>query len=298
MARDSAESAYSERSALESARWADRATEPGVEELGLGGDLVDLDAELADSDFSDILFGINDDEESAPSAGDAALDGLVAAKLAQAASQARYRPRTGGVTKKSGLVSFGPEDFEEGPQRDAFVIIREHKAALFGCLSAPAQVFRAIKWFFTDADDGLTPTFELCCGALDVRTDVLRLRLQYEFFLRWWVAPRPFPFDSVAVPQIILREITYVCPDLGRDIAELAWVRPGITTEAIVATIGHDQEVRRDLTRLDERMLVCEQGDGNWYLTGRNPLLLRQRLILKGVSPSVVGGSMHWGRLF
>lgn len=115
MARDSAESAYLERSAWESARWADRATETGVEELGLGGDLVDLDAELADSDFSDILFGINDDEESAPSAGDAALDGLVAAKLAQAASQARYRPRTGGVTKKSGLVSFGPEDFEEGP---------------------------------------------------------------------------------------------------------------------------------------------------------------------------------------
>jgi hypothetical protein len=196
------------------------------------------------------------------------------------------------------LVSFGPEDFEEGPQRDAFVIIREHKAALFGCLSAPTHVFRAIKWFFTDEDDGLTPTFELCCAALDARTDILRLRLQYEFFLRWWVAPRSFPFQSVAVPQLVLREITYACPDLGRDIAELAWARPGITTAAIVAAIGHEKEVRRDLTRLDDRMLICEQGDGNWYLTGRNPVLLRQRLILKGIRPSVLGGSIHWGRLF
>jgi len=262
-----------------------------VEDLGLVGGAVDLDAELADSSFSDLLL----DETELTEPG---LTSVAQTKLSAAAASVKHRPRTGGITKKAGLVSFGPEDFEEGPQRDAFTIIRDHKFTLFGSLSASARVWKSIHWFFAGDDDGRTPTFDLCCAALDVRADVLRLRLHYEFFLRWWIAPKPFPFMTVPVPSLIAAEIAYICPELGRDLAFLAWTRPGIHTQTLIDELGQEAKVRRDLARLDERLMLCEQGEGHWYLTGRNPLLLRQRLILKGASPAVIGGSMHWSRMF
>jgi hypothetical protein len=275
------------------AAWWDGSDSAGIEDIGLGGSFVDLDLELRDGEFAHVLVGGNDLDDAQ---GLSNLDASSVLEQAAATIGYQYRPRFTGA--KRAELSFGPDDFEEGPERDAFVIIRQHKHRIFGSRTTPSSILKSIEWFFTAEDDGQTATFDLCCGALGVRADVLRLRLQYEFFLRWWVAPRPFEFLCSPVPDMIMADVAYSCPETGRTLASLVWRNPGIGTEALVAELGHEAQIKRDLTRLDEQCLICEQGTGTWYLTGRNPFLMRQRLILRGAKPSVVGGSVHWSRLF
>jgi hypothetical protein len=202
-----------------------------------------------------------------------------------------------GSRKKANLVSFSEEDFDEGPQRDAFVIIKAYKNRLFAGTLAKTDVWSAIEWFFTGYDNGIDPTFDLCCRALDARIDVLRLRIHYEFYLRWWVSPIEFPFLTVRVPSVLEAEILYVAGPLGLDLCREAWCRPGISTESLIDRVGHAVEAAKALQRLDEKMILCLQGENSWYLTGRNPHLLRQRLSDRGVSQSSLGGSIHWSRM-
>lgn len=203
------------------------------------------------------------------------------------------------VRKKAALVGFSEEDFEEGPQRDAFVIVRSFKQQLFA--SGPQRLrdaWAAIEFFFTLQDNGDDVTFDLCCRALDARIDVLRLRIQYEFFLRWWVAPTPFPFMTVPVPDIIEGEILYAAGQPGMDLARRAWLRPGISTEALIDGMGPADTALRLLERLDDKMLLCRQGADSWYLTGRNPYLLRLRLAERDMRKATgLGSSIHWSRL-
>ena len=105
---------------------------------------------------------------------------------------------------------------------------------------------------------------------------------------------------ATEVPEDIDSECAYVAGLLGRDLAYAAWCQPGITADALTQAVGSSQEVvRKALERLDDKMLLCCQGDNNWYLTGRNPFLLRKRLAEKqGVSLNTLGGSIYWSRLF
>lgn len=200
--------------------------------------------------------------------------------------------------KKAALVGFSEEDFEEGPQRDAFIIIRSFKQQLFASPQRAGDAWRAIEFFFTLADNGQDVTFDLCCRALDARIDVLRLRIQYEFFLRWWVAPSPFPFLTVPVPSIIEGEILYAAGPLGMDLARRAWLLPGISSDGMMDGVADRAAALRMLERLDDKMLLCRQGADSWYLTGRNPYLLRLRLAERDVRKATgLGSSIHWSRL-
>lgn len=263
-------------------------TDPSV----LGGSDFDLFDPVYPGDLHErsTLDLVGDEEDS-----DLPPDGVH--ELGAAAQ--RHLPNSRkGTRKKAALISFDEDDFEPGPQRDAFVIVRSYKNLLFGTSSTPAQRWKAIEWFFTIADDGREVTFALCCQALGARIDVVRLRIHYEFFLRWWISPTEFPFLTVPVPDTIDGEIAYVSGEIGRDLATVAWNNPGITTDNLLAAVGGGQAATRVLQRLEEKFILCNQSAGNWYLTGRNPYLLRKALEeAKGGVNRAMGGTIHWSRL-
>ena len=261
-------------------------------EDALGGDDFDIfDAGFLGGANERLLVDLVVSEE------DLELASHTASELAEAAQRHLSNP-VKGTRKKAELVSFSEDDFEEGPQRDAFIIIKTYKNKLFGTAASPEDRWSAIRWFFTTEDDGLDPTFELCCQAFGARIDVLRLRIHYEFFLRWWVAPVDFPFATVGVPELIDGEIAYIAGEAGRDLAWAAWARPGITKDELLSGVSNRAEGERLLDRLHDKLILCEQNSGYWYLTGRNPFLMRKRLSeAKGKSYAELGGSVHWSRL-
>ncbi|MBK6616117.1 hypothetical protein [Ottowia sp.] len=239
---------------------------------------------------SDVLVGLVGSEE-----GDE-LASRSAQELNDAATRSLSDARQG-TRKKSELVSFSEEDFE-GPQRDAFILIRHHKNLLFGASSKPADQWRAIDWFFTYVDNGHEPTFDLACRAFGARIDVVRLRIHYEFFLRWFSSPIDFPFETVPVPDIIAGEVAYIGGEAGQRLASAAWVRPGIRTADLLAAAGTSREYTAALAQLEDKLILCQQSEGYWYLTGRNPYLLRQRLSEShGHLNANLGGSIHWSRM-
>lgn len=194
-------------------------------------------------------------------------------------------------------MSFSEEDFE-GAQRSAFILIRHYKNLLFGASSKAKDQWKAIDWFFTLTDDGVEPTFDLCCRAFGARIDVVRLRIHYEFFLRWTVMPCDFPFMTVPVPDIIAGEVAYIGGDAAQRLAHIAWNRPGIKTKELLALAGNTSATTSALAQLEDKLILCQQSEGFWYLTGRNPFLLRQRLSeSKGHLNANQGGSIHWSRM-
>lgn len=253
------------------------------------GDFLDLfDPRVFGYSPSDVLVGLVGAEEG----DDLAPDHLQ--ELADAASSSlSYARKTS--RKKSDLVSFSEEDFE-GAQRDAFVLIRHYKNLLFGAASKPEEQWKAIDWFFTLVDDGKA-TFDIACRAFGARIDVVRLRIQYEFFLRWTVVQTDFPFMTVPVPDLIDGEIAYIAGDQGQELARVAWNRPGISTSMLLERVGTDKATLAALARLEDKFILCQQED-HWYLTGRNPYLLRQRLSeTQGHRVPNAGGTIHWSRL-
>ena len=178
------------------------------------------------------------------------------------------------------------------------MIIKQYKNMLFGSGTKPADQWKAIDFFFTIADDGQKLTFDLCCRTLAARIDVIRLRIQYEFFLRWFIVTSDFPFLTVPVPDIIEGEIAYIAGAEGRRLATLAWNKPGISTDELLDRSGDDDSTRDALSRLEDKFILCQQDPGFWYLTGRNPYLMRRRLAeSSGRLNPQVGGSVHWSRL-
>lgn len=256
-----------------------------------GGDFDLFDTEFSGGADQFPSLGLVDGEE------DPELPSHGAEELGEAAQRHLSNSRKG-ARKKANLISFDEEDFELGPQRDAFIIVRSFKNLLFGTAANPQQRWKAIEWFFSSVDNGTDVTFSLCCQALGARIDVVRLRIHYEFFLRWWIAAEEFPFLTVPVPDTIDGEVAYVAGEIGRDLATVAWNSPGITTESLLAAVGHSPKAVDALHRLEEKFILCNQSAGNWYLTGRNPYLLRKALEeSRGALNGALGGSIHWSRL-
>ena len=254
------------------------------------GDFLDLfDPGSFGYSESDLLVGLVGAEEG----DELALDNFQ--ELSDAATRS-LSDACKGTRKKSELVSFSEEDFE-GAQKNAFILIRHYKNLLFGAASKAKDQWKAIDWFFTLTDDG-SATFDLACRAFGARMDVVRLRIHYEFFLRWVVIPCDFPFMTVPVPDIIAGEVAYIGGDAGQRLANIAWNRPGITTAELLSLAGNNDATGSALAQLEDKLILCQQSEGFWYLTGRNPYLLRQRLSeSKGHLVANLGGSIHWSRM-
>ncbi|HHN1486346.1 TPA: hypothetical protein ACRNDU_005634 [Pseudomonas aeruginosa] len=198
--------------------------------------------------------------------------------------------------KKDELRRLDEEDFEDGVTRLAFRIIKANVEALFA-KKLPTDVYvTAAQWVFGPTLGDWA--FDKCCEVLGARKDVIRLRIHYEFWRRWYVFPVEFPFMIDPVPEAVADEIFILAGDEGYDLARVAWGQPGIRSADLLALAsgGNVTEAYRSaLERLSDRYMLSQQNDC-WYLTGRNPALRAVDLALLPHKPLV--NQISWSSMF
>lgn len=217
-------------------------------------------------------------------------------KLADAAQGAAAIARRRGRLET--LSAITEEDFEPGPERDSFRIIQANKIALFG--AKQSAMVSALEFFFS-REDGEAVSFDLCCEVLGSRADVVRLRIQYEWFLRNVVFGTPFHFRATPLPRVLEGAVQIHGGTIGYCAAREAWVQPGILHGELVDLVCSFENCTRDeveasLARLEEEMLFAHEH--GWYVTGRNPLRMRRTFDAAKGWNRTMGGSMHWSALF
>ena len=182
------------------------------------------------------------------------------------------------------------------------MIVEDQSRKLFGLKRTTQTMLEAMRFFFAANDSDTDITFSLCCDVLQARADVLRLRMQYEFWLRGTVFTGPWDFLAVTVPRTIAGEISHYGGDEGYALARESWVQPGITGDELLASVMHldgftQRQLQTALSQLEERCLLsCSSG--RWYVTGRNPLLLAIRGGNRYGVEVARGGSFYWSHLF
>lgn len=250
-----------------------------------------LDAfDLSDSDGDHEVEPVGSEE---PSTGSSPFD----QELALAALSNIPKPGAAQRRKKDEqLRNLSAEDFEAGVERLSFEIIKANIDALFDRKRKAADLVAAAMWVFGRNPDDVS--FDTCCQTLCTRQDVLRLRIHYEFWRKWYVFPVSFPFLIDPVPEAIEGEIYIIASDEGADIARIAWRQPGIRTSELIeqASRGANTDrYRHALELLAERYLISMMND-SWYLTGRNPMLRAIDIAASPYRPRL--NQISWSKMF
>jgi hypothetical protein len=278
-------------------------------DLHRGGDRDRLEptaSRTGRTDFSLFDAGLFDDLEHGLSLGDLGSedDQSVSRNFDQESHHAQKSdfPQLARRRRPKALGRLTEEDFEPGAQRSAFSLIDHYAHILFKSKPKPQNIAAAIAFFFTGTDDGGI-TFKSCCEVLRAREDVLRLRIQYEWWLRGTIFTGPFPFMAVPVPRDIAGEVAYYAGKAGYALAREAFIQPGIEQSELLEVVKKEEratlrELTKALDSLEDQFLMSSQA-GRWWTTGRNPMLLLMRVSSQNSSVAVQrGGSIHWSRLF
>lgn len=254
---------------------------------GSGGESVSVDHQV----FVDESYGFNHELTEAENS------------VIQFAAGAIKRNGRQGTSQKQEKLYITHEDFEEGPQRDAFLLIYGHAEHLF---EGKVEKIRknAISFFFCNRNNELS--FEEAAACIDdvIRVDVLRLRIQYEFWIRDWHSG-PLPEDAVELPNRVQLMAAHHAGLLGLDLVKEAWFEPGLDAKDLIKLVleGRGPEVKAQYVdafeALVENYVLSIKDSGKVYATGKNPmvqfendsqdsmLMNRKRL-----------SSIHWSRLF
>ncbi len=140
----------------------------------------------------------------------------------------------------------------------------------------------ALRFFFIR--DERTIGFHDCCEAIDpnIRPGVFLLRLQYEFWLRWFVLATPLPENAVDLPFEAQGLASYIADNVGITLAREAWFQPGLDSASLISRAQmllpsslHDQ-VKPALAKLSDAKVLSFAEPDHWYVTGRNPALHAQ----------------------
>ena len=201
------------------------------------------------------------------------------------------------------LENFGVEDFDTDNEKQAFLIIKMHADNLFDDAARAGLREDALLFFFSDHGSMATDeiTFDLCCNVLQARTDVIRLRLQYEWWLRGTLFTGSFPFDNVALPELIQGEVLLESSILGMYLASEIWAHPSISSEGLVQIASHhyqasQHDVNENLEKLATANLISLTSN-RWYVTGRNPQADANKRNAF-YAQSVRGGTYNWSSYF
>lgn len=200
------------------------------------------------------------------------------------------------TVKEETLRRLDEEDFEAGVPRLAFRIVKANVEALFAKKMKPDDYVKAAQWVFGPTLGDWS--FDRCCEVLGARKDVIRLRIHYEFWRRWYVFPVEFPFLIDPVPEAVADEIYIMSGDEGYDLARAAWNQPGIRSRDLLAQASRGQvteKYRVALERLADRYMLSQQNDC-WYLTGRNPALRAVDMAVIPNRPST--NQVSWSNMF
>lgn len=212
------------------------------------------------------------------------------------------------AAEKSEKIYVTHEDFEEGPERDAFLLIYGYAENLFSG-SGKGQFEhgdlvknRAIDFFFCKTLGGLHLDDAINCIDTQIRVDVLRLRFMLEFWLRDWSLPE-MPESADGLPGRI-ELMAADCGSIGIALAKTAWFQPGIDAKELLEMVSEgDGPVIQEKVKQAFKKLVCDYvlsiSNGKVYTTGKNPILELQD---KVNDPEVrVRGrlaNIYWSRKF
>ena len=189
------------------------------------------------------------------------------------------------------------EDFEVGAERVAFRVIKANVDCMFDRKRKPEDHLKAALWVFGDMRSDYD--IENCCLVLGTRCDVLRLRIQYEFWRHWYV-PIQFPFSIDLVPDTVEGEINMVGGREGKALARTAWSQPGIRSAELLTQVSQEtgkeiEHLRNTLKALSDRYLMSQKND-SWYLTGRNPIL--RAMDIEAATCRAPRNNLSWSRMF
>jgi hypothetical protein len=196
------------------------------------------------------------------------------------------------------------EDFEVGPERDAFLLIYGHAENLFESNDAEKQA-SGIEFFFGRNSDEIT--FEEAAGCIDnyIRTDVIRLRIMFEFWLRDWHFELPFSAD--VLPSRIEMSSAQYGGMIGVDIARECWFEPGIRLSKLIQLVNARNENITENDIIDSlKNLIAyhiisqgsEEHENTYYTTGKNPILKLEEVLMERGKIRVGLEKIQWSRMF
>jgi len=194
---------------------------------------------------------------------------------ARSASEPQKNQKEDRSHSKSSMENFAAdvvtaEDFDEGPERMAFEAVFEHSRNCFNKKTAKTKRINSLTWVFVP-NTGKIP-YDLCCEAIGVRPNLLRVRIQYELFQKWIVLSDPIHFLMEPLPGSFEAEIMYNYTEDHLKVAKKIWQHPSIDTVRIFSFCDEHKIANpmKILEKLSEVGNISNQMD-YWYFTGRNP---------------------------
>lgn len=289
-------------------------------DLGLCGLDLDLAAGFSDTDFGDFDFGGSGSASSEPahldlSDSEGGAQGLdLELTDAESAIIRLAQGKVGGTrgraaAAKAEKVYITHEDFEEGPERDAFLLIFGYAEHLFAGPNpkafspSDAKQAKAVSFFFCRNPQELNFEDAVSCIDNQIRLDVLRLRFMLEFWLRGWKLPA-MPDSADGLPARVELMAAQYEAIVGIALAREAWFEPGINAAALLDKVaaGKSPEIANLAKRAFKDLVlnyVLSIADGKVYTTGKNPILeLEERLNDPTLKVRGQLANIYWSRKF
>jgi hypothetical protein len=190
--------------------------------------------------------------------------------------------------QKDGLVGtkITVEDYDGEVDAIAYNAIKFAVAAAINKSTPKALREIAVEWLFVPGhvnDEGLN--FDLVCRVLGVRPNIIRVRVQYAFYLGNIVLLNPLPFLAVSIPSILELEVLSYAGDEALRAAKYIWEFPGLRADNLTSLMCMDAKEVRALTEKIENKGLVSVMMGHWYFTGRNPQNMSSN------------NCFHWSRL-
>jgi len=221
--------------------------------------------------------------------------------------------RTGGQTKAAingkassygGYLTF--EDYEVGPEQDAFLMIYGQAVNLFEPKNIEA-FNGAVEFFFCQSE---SLNFEDAAGVLsgDIRIDVFRLRIIYQWWSESCVLPQ-MPFMASVLPDRVENHASRIGDLPAIMLCRHAWYHPSIEEGVLIDMVLKDllDTTYRNLKK-EALLEILSQLESEWvisrkfnylYTTGHNLQLMMNAFEadpeLRNVSYK---RSYWWSRLF
>lgn len=201
------------------------------------------------------------------------------------------------------------EDFDEGAERDAFLLIFGYAEHLFGGPdkkdfdAKDQKKQKALRFFFCRSPDSLNFEDAVACIDSHIRLDVLRLRFVLEFWLRGWKIPQ-LPWNTDGLPSRIELMAAQYEAMIGVSLAREAWFEPGIDAAVLMERVldGRGEDTRNQIKRAFRDMVIAyilSISDGKVYTTGKNPILeLEDKLNDPTVRVRGHLANIYWSRRF
>jgi hypothetical protein len=181
---------------------------------------------------------------------------------------------TSGWAGRADGMAVSEDDFEEVEESESFIRIKKNIRNACNTNTKPLVRKKAINWIFEPGNEDKNGiTFDLCCAALESRGDLLRVRLQHQFF-ESHIISEPLPFMSYSIPNNMMSEIDYLCKKGSLEIAKLLWENPGIRLDILAEKLNKQPAEIEPLIKSIENTGYAGFWLGHGWFIGKNPSLM------------------------